>query len=194
MTSSPLLTRVEELVVMTSPMSQVGCASASAGVTRGELARDAPAERPAACRQHEPAHLVGARPRAAPARSPSARSRRERSARARARLVTSEPPTMRLSLFASASVRPALERRERRREPDRAGDAVEHDVAVDVPDELARPHARRARRAPPRSARACCLDELAVATRGEPDDAGSGRGSPRSPRAPARRSSRWSRG
>lgn len=33
MTSSPLLTKVAELMVITGPMAQVGCASASAGVT-----------------------------------------------------------------------------------------------------------------------------------------------------------------
>ena len=39
-TSSPLLTKVAELMVMTGPMFQVGCSNASATVTLTELARD----------------------------------------------------------------------------------------------------------------------------------------------------------
>ena len=65
------------------------------------------------------------------------------------------------SLFASASVRPRLERRERRAETDRSGDAVQHDVGLDIAHqllglvgaerrvldaELARPARRRAAR------------------------------------------------
>ncbi len=37
--SSPLLTRVAELIVMTGPMFQVGCASACSGVTPASSAR-----------------------------------------------------------------------------------------------------------------------------------------------------------
>ena len=55
---------------------------------------------------------------------------------ARERAVTRSPPTISDSLLASASVRAALERRERRRQADRAGDAVEHDVGLDVAHEL----------------------------------------------------------
>ena len=57
-TSSPLLTSVAEFVVTTRPMSHVGWASASAGVTVVERLAAAPAERTAGCRQHEPAHLA----------------------------------------------------------------------------------------------------------------------------------------
>ena len=39
MTSRPLLTRVAELVVMTGPMAQVGCASACSGVTSASSSR-----------------------------------------------------------------------------------------------------------------------------------------------------------
>ncbi|HTE62229.1 MAG TPA: hypothetical protein VK631_17885 [Solirubrobacteraceae bacterium] len=46
MISSPLLTSVEELVVTTSPMFQVGCASASAGVTPASEARVRPRNGP----------------------------------------------------------------------------------------------------------------------------------------------------
>ena len=59
MTSRPLLTRVEELVVTIGPMSQVGWAIACAGVTSAVRARAAP-ERTAAGGKDEPAHLVGA--------------------------------------------------------------------------------------------------------------------------------------
>ena len=84
-TSRPLFTSVAEFVVTTRPMSQVGWASASAGVTSASDVAVAAAERAAGCREHEPAHLVGARPSAAPARSRSARSRRARSGPARER-------------------------------------------------------------------------------------------------------------
>ena len=58
-TSRPLLTRVAELIVITGPMSQVGWASASSGVTVGQLVAGAAAERAAAGGQHQPAHLAG---------------------------------------------------------------------------------------------------------------------------------------
>ena len=59
-TSSPLLTRVAELIVTTGPMSQVGWFSASLGRDLGQLRAGPPAERAAAGGQHQPAHLLGA--------------------------------------------------------------------------------------------------------------------------------------
>ncbi len=58
-TSSPLLTRVAELIVTTGPMSQVGWASASSTVTSASCSRGPAAERAAARGQHQPAYLVG---------------------------------------------------------------------------------------------------------------------------------------
>ena len=63
-TSSPLLTSVAELIVTTGPMSQVGCASACSGVTSASSARRAPAERPTAGGEDQPADLVAALRRA----------------------------------------------------------------------------------------------------------------------------------
>ena len=45
-TSSPLLTRVAELIVMTGPMAQVGWASACSGVTSASSSRDRPRNGP----------------------------------------------------------------------------------------------------------------------------------------------------
>ena len=56
-TSRPLLTRVAELMVMTGPMSQVGCAIACSGVTSASCVAGAAAERAAARGQHQSAHL-----------------------------------------------------------------------------------------------------------------------------------------
>ena len=77
---------------------------------------------------------------------------------------------MRLSLLASASVVPGLERRQGRPETDRAGYAVEHDIRLDRAHQLLRlGRAERdvldAELAPPaRSIRA------PIAARAEPDD------------------------
>ncbi len=45
-TSSPLLTRVAELIVMAGPMDQVGCASAISGVTPAMSSRRMPLNGP----------------------------------------------------------------------------------------------------------------------------------------------------
>ena len=105
MTSRPLLTSVAEFVVTTRPMSHVGWASASAGVTAASEARLRP--------RNGPPDAVSTSRRTSP-RSP------DRSACAiaecsestgticpgRASAVTRSPPTISDSLFASASVRP----------------------------------------------------------------------------------------
>ena len=57
--SSPLLTRVAQLVVITRPMSQVGWASACSGRDVPHLLAGAPAERTAARGQHQPVDLCG---------------------------------------------------------------------------------------------------------------------------------------
>ena len=46
MTSSPLLTRVAEFVVMTRPIAKFGCASACSGVTSASSARERPRNGP----------------------------------------------------------------------------------------------------------------------------------------------------
>ena len=91
-TSSPLLTRVAELIVMTGPMSQVGWASACSRVTSAQLARGS--GRGTARRSRSaPAGVPppGGR-RAGTARARSARSRPARSGRAWRGSVTSGPP------------------------------------------------------------------------------------------------------
>ena len=128
MTSRPLLTRVAELIVMTGPMSQVGCARASLGGDVASSARGRPRNGPPLAVTPACAPRRGAPPRR-PGRAPSARSRPARSGRARPRALTSGPPTISDSLLASASVRPASQRGEGRAEADGAGDAVEHGVA-----------------------------------------------------------------
>ena len=115
-TSRPLLTSVAELIVTTGPMSQVGCASACSGVTScSSVAAPAP-ERPAAGGEHQPAHLVRPCRRAGTGRAPSARSRPARSGPAAGTAaLTSGPPATSDSLLASARVRPAAQRGQRRR-------------------------------------------------------------------------------
>ena len=135
MTSRPLFTSVAEFVVTTRPMSHVGCASASAGVTVGELVAAAAAERPARRGEHEAAHLVVG------ARAQRLRDRRvlgvDGHDLARAREAGHEVAADDERLLVGERERgAALERRERRRQADRPGDAVQHDVGVDVAHEL----------------------------------------------------------
>ena len=135
MTSRPLLTRVAEFVVTMRPMSQVGWSSASAGVTSCQRLSAATAERAAGCRQHESPHLVA---RAAAQRLgdrgvlrvdrddlPRARDRRDEVAADDQRLLVREREGA-----------AHLERGEGRAQSDRAGDAVEHDVRLDVAHQL----------------------------------------------------------
>ena len=56
-TSSPLFTRVAELMVITGPMSQVGWAIACSTVTSRQLGAGRPPERPAAGGDQQPAHV-----------------------------------------------------------------------------------------------------------------------------------------
>ena len=105
MTSSPLFTSVAELVVTIRPMSQVGCASACAGVTSASDARRPAAERAAGGGEHQPADLAVACRRRGTGRSRSARCRPARLAR-RIAAADERPPMIRDSLFASASTAP----------------------------------------------------------------------------------------
>ena len=105
-TSSPLFTRVAEFVVTTRPMSQVGCASASAGVTFASSARVRP--------RNGPPDAVSTRRRTSswvPERSACASAECSESTGTiwpgAASRCTNSPPTMSDSLFASARVRPA---------------------------------------------------------------------------------------
>ena len=59
-TSSPLLTRVAELMVTNGPMSQVGCASASLDRHVAELLAGSAAERSSAGGEHQPSYLLAA--------------------------------------------------------------------------------------------------------------------------------------
>ena len=108
MTSRPLFIRLAELVVTIGPMSQVGCARASSGVTSCELFPRPAAERAAGGGQHEPVHLGGRCRSAGTGRWRSARSRPGRSGPSRAAALTRAPPTISDSLLASASVAPDL--------------------------------------------------------------------------------------
>ena len=132
-TSRPLLTRVAELMVMTGPMSQVGCASASSGVTLGQVRPAAAAERPAARGQHEASYVSVPAGRAC--RDPQALGEGavlgvDRHDLARLRPVEHERAAhdQRL-LVGQGERRPGLQRRQRGAQPHRAGDAVEHHVA-----------------------------------------------------------------
>ena len=135
MTSSPLLTSVAEFVVTTRPMSQVGCASASAGVTAPSDSRVRPRNGTTGCRQHEPAHL------GVLARAQRLRDRgvlgvdRDDLARSRQRGDQVAADDERL-LVRERERAARLERRECGSEPDRAGDAVEDDVGLDIPHQL----------------------------------------------------------
>ena len=127
MTSRPLLTRVAEFVVMTGPMAQVGWARACSGVTSCELVPPHPPERSPARRDHEPLDLVG---------RPAAQALGE------GRVLTvhgddlaglgggldQRPPDDERLLVGQGEGRPGVERGERRRQADRAGDPVEDDV------------------------------------------------------------------
>ena len=120
MTSSPLLTRVAELVVMTRPIEKFGWASACSGVTSASSARLRPAERAAARGDDEPSHLLRpGRPRRHCAMALCSESTGTIWSGPAAAL-TSGPPMMSDSLLARASTDPAAQGRERGAQPDRA--------------------------------------------------------------------------
>ena len=122
-TSSPLLTSVAELVVMTGPMSQWGGPAPAAGVTSAQRPPGVrPRNGPPLAVSDEPAHLRGAAAAQALGDGASARSRPARSGRAPAAALTSGPPTMSDSLLARASVRARGQGGQGRAQPDRAGD------------------------------------------------------------------------
>ncbi len=127
MTSRPLLTRVAEFVVMTGPMAQVGWASACCGVTSSSSSRRIPRNGPplAVTTRRSTSSAVPPRRHWASAECSLSTGTIWPGLAA---ALTSGPPTMSDSLLASARVVPACERGERRRQADRAGDAVEDDV------------------------------------------------------------------
>ena len=120
-TSSPLLTSVAELIVTTGPMSHVGCASASLGVTSASSLAGPPAERSAAGGEHQAAHLVGATAaQALRERAVLAVDRHDLAGRASA-VTTGAADDQRLLVGQREGVT-GLERRHRGAQPDRAGD------------------------------------------------------------------------
>lgn len=106
MTSRPLLTRVAELMVMTGPMAQVGCARASSTVTCASCSFVRP--------RKGPPEAVTTSLRTS-ARVPAARHWKSAACSESTGMIwpglasafTSGPPTMSDSLLASARVRPA---------------------------------------------------------------------------------------
>ena len=135
MTSRPLLTRVAEFVVTTRPMSQVGCASASAGVTSASDSRERPRNGP------PDAVSTSRRTSERVARAQRLGDRgvlgvdRDDLARLRDRGHEIAADDQRL-LVREREGAAGLERGERGAEPHGAGDAVEHHVGLDVAHEL----------------------------------------------------------
>ena len=109
MTSRPLFISVAESMVIFRPICQVGCRSASAGVTRSSALGGEAAERAARRGQDQPPHLVRLTRRAGTGGSRCARCRPAGSRRraARAASITSAPAITSTSLLASAIVLPA---------------------------------------------------------------------------------------
>ena len=191
-TSRPLLTRVAELIVTTGPMSQVGCASACSGVTSCSSSRLRPRNGP-------PLAVSTSR------RTSSARPPRRHCASA---LCSESTGTIWPGLRARGDHRAAddqrllvgqregvagVERGQRRPQPDRAGDAVEHHVA------LHRGRLRRGLLAEVGERRRELLDLRAEQVRlraagGQRRPPGTGPGWPGRRRAPGCRSTRSSRG
>ncbi len=135
MTSRPLLTRVAEFVVTTRPMSHVGWASASAGVTSASDARERP--------RNGPPDAVST------SRRTSDRVARAQRLGDRGVLGVDGDDLARLRdrgheiaaddqglLVREREGAAALECGERRAEAHGAGDAVEHHVGLDIAHEL----------------------------------------------------------
>ena len=129
--SSPLFASVAESTVIFGPMFQVGCASASSGVTSCRSSALRPRNGPAGGREHERIDRLGARPsrhwKAAECSLSTGSSRPPPRLHAAS---ASSPAATRLSLFASASVDAALERPERRRQAREADDGVQDEVRL----------------------------------------------------------------
>ncbi len=143
-TSSPLLTRVAELMVTRGPIDQVGCASACSGVTSCSSSRARP--------RNGPPLAVSTRRRTSSATA-AAQALRQRAVlgvdRARsdpglARAVHDRAADDQRLLVGQRQDVAGLEGGQRGPQPDRAGDAVEHHVALE---------ARRPRWTPPRRGR-----------------------------------------
>ena len=146
MTSRPLFISVAESIVILPPIAQVGCASASLDGDVRELGARAAAERAAARRS-------GRACRPCPARSPASSWCSAECSEstgmicapvASASAMTSSPPTTSDSLLASARSIPSPSVGDRRPEPGRADERVEHEVGAGLE--------RRAARAPRRPA------------------------------------------
>ena len=105
-TSSPLLTRVAELMVTTGPMSHVGCASACSTVTSCSSSTDFPRNGPPLAVSTSRRTSSGEPPRRHCASALCSESTGTIWP-GLARSTTRGPPMMRLSLLASASVLPA---------------------------------------------------------------------------------------
>ena len=136
--SRPLFISVAESIVIFPPMSHVGCASASSRVTASRSA--APAERPAAGREHQP--VDGARalaPDQLEERGVLRVHRQELGAgglRERRHELAAHDQAL---LVGEREVDALAERRHRRAEPGRADQRVKHEVAVGVRDQLHEP-------------------------------------------------------
>ena len=140
MTSSPLLTRVAEFVVMTRPIEKFGWASACSGVTSASSARERPRNGP-------PLAVTTSR------RTSSARPPRRHCAMAECSLSTGticpgaamrldeRPPDDERLLVGERERRAGAQGRERGLEADRAGDAVDDDVGLARRELRARPGA-----------------------------------------------------
>ena len=139
-TSRPLLTRVAELIVTSGPIDQVGWASACSGRDVVQLVAAAAAERPAAGGEHQAAHLVGGAAAQALRQRAVLGVDRDDLARLGPRGHDRAADDQRL-LVGQRQGAAGVERGERRPQPERTVDAVEHHVARASP----RPPPRRPR-------------------------------------------------
>ena len=134
-TSSPLFTRVAEFVVTTRPMSQVGMSQRLGGRDIRERGARTAAEGSTGCRQHEPAHLgvlAGAQ-RLRDRRVLGVDGDDLAGPRDRGDQLTAHDQGL---LVRERERAAGLERSERRAETDGPGDAVEHDVGIDIAHQL----------------------------------------------------------
>ncbi len=135
MTSSPLFTSVAEFVVTMRPMSHVGVREGFRGGHIGQFCTRTTAERAAGCRHHEATHLgVGAGEQGLRQRRVLGIHRDDLSGRGGGE--NQVPADDQRLLVRQGQRASCLQRRESRAESDRAGDGVEHDIGLDIADEL----------------------------------------------------------
>ena len=128
---------VAESTVIFGPMFQVGCASASAGVTSASSLRLRPRKGPPEAVRTSEWIVSSARPsRHWNAAECSLSTGRIRPPPRSLAASASGPAATRLSLFAKREVDTALERLQRRREACESHDGVQYDVWLARPDEL----------------------------------------------------------